>query len=201
LILINTYYEDLTYLVKINVLSENEKSLMFNDKVVSFSVLTYPDYNVYLDKITSNYKREWFKYIYLLKTYKLKFTKQYISKLNLLVNEIYHKTVVFNIVNLKKMHLNSDIFTQAVALKLRNRDNKLYRVLKSSLRKIHIKPISKIDERRVGRQSKNIFLVNRIRNNMINSMIKNDNAKGYLSNLLLNYYPAVNNLSVNVITH
>jgi hypothetical protein len=58
LTLINTYYEDLTNLVKINVLTENEKYMMFNDKVESFRVLTYPDYSVYLYKIAENYKRE-----------------------------------------------------------------------------------------------------------------------------------------------
>jgi ribosomal protein S3 len=69
----------------------------------------------------------------LLKYNKIKFTKTFISKLIFLIEKIYNKRVEFNIVNLKKMHLNSDIYTQAVALKLRNRDNRLYRVLKSSL--------------------------------------------------------------------
>ena len=34
---------------------------------------------------------------------------------------MYNKEVEFNIVELKQMHLNSDIFTQAVSLKLKNR--------------------------------------------------------------------------------
>lgn len=187
LISVNTYYEDLKSLVEINILSENEKSSMFNDKVETFSVLTYPDYGVYLNKIEYNYKREWHKYIYLLNTYKLKFTNSYISKLNGLVNDIYKKNVVFNIVNLKKMHLNSDIFTQAVALKLRNKNNKLYKVLKSSLRKIKIKPISHIKERRIGIRNKNLFLVNRVRNNLISTML-NNTTKSTPTDLLLNFF-------------
>jgi hypothetical protein len=188
--LINTYYEDLTDLVEINVLTENEKYLMFNDKVESFSVLTYPNYSVYLNKVESNYKREWYKYMYLLNTYKLKFTSKYLSKLNVLVNNIYNKKVVFNIVNLKKMHLNSDIFTQAVALKLRNKNNKLFRVLKSSLRKINIKPISKIDERRRGKRDNKVLLVNRIRNNQIISMLNQKNADCSLEDLIRDFYPS-----------
>jgi ribosomal protein S3 len=47
-----------------------------------------------------------------------------------LVNNLYDKEVEFNIVELKRMHLNVDIYTQAVASKLKNRNNKLYRVLK-----------------------------------------------------------------------
>ena len=187
LIKFNSYYEDLKSLVEINVLTEHEKYTMFNDKVETFSVLTYPNYSVYLNKIESNYKREWHKYIYLLNTYKLKFTNSYISKLNGLVNDIYKKNVVFNIVNLKKMHLNSDIFTQAVALKLRNKNNKLYRVLKSSLRKIKINPISHIKERRIGIRNKNLFLVNRVRNNLISSML-NGTTKSTPTDLLLDFF-------------
>jgi ribosomal protein S3 len=63
----------------------------------------------------------------------LKFKGKFINKFIDLVEEVYNKKVQFNIVNLKKMHLNSDIYTQAVTLKLKNRDNKLYRVLKASL--------------------------------------------------------------------
>jgi hypothetical protein len=114
---------------------------------------------------------------------------------------MYEKKVVFNVVNLKEMHLNSDIYTQAVALKLRNKNNQLYRVLKSSLRKIKVKPVNKIDERRVGVRINKPFLVDRVRNNIISSMLRNDNDKGYLSNLLLDFFPTVNKLYVNIITH
>jgi ribosomal protein S3 len=39
---------------------------------------------------------------------------------------MYNKEVEFNIVELNQMHLNSDIYTQAVAMKLKNRKNSLY---------------------------------------------------------------------------
>jgi hypothetical protein len=55
---INTYYGDLNSLVEINVLTEYEKYTMFNDKVETFSVLAYPNYSVYLDRIEFYYKRE-----------------------------------------------------------------------------------------------------------------------------------------------
>jgi len=58
----------------------------------------------------------------------------YMQKLIYLIEKLYAKKVELNIVNLKYMHYNSDIFTQAVSLKLKNRENKLYRVLKASLR-------------------------------------------------------------------
>lgn len=194
---INTYYEDLTHLVEINVLTENEKHLIFNAKVNRFK-LNYPSYYNYLFHVEHKYTKTWSIYIVLLKMYKLKFTNPFISKLNNLVNNIYNKKVVFNIVNLKKMHLNSDIFTQAVALKLENKNNKLYRVLKSSLRKFKTKPISKIDERRLGKRDKNVYLVNRIRNNIVSSMI-NDNAIRTISNLLSDYYTPVKELRLKIV--
>ena len=107
-----------------------------------------------------------YTYLYFNKT---KFKMYLMEKLTNLVKNLYNKEVVFNIVNLKKMHLSSDIYTQAVALKLKNRDNKLYRVLKSSLRKIKIPNFSKIDEK-VKKANRDEFFINRIRNSTINAM-------------------------------
>jgi flagellar biosynthesis regulator FlaF len=132
----------------------------------------------------------------------LKFDGGFISKLIDLVKQVYNKKVEFNIVNLKKMHLNSDVYTQAVSLKLKNRDNKLYRVLKASLRKIKLPVIKKIDEIQ-KKPNRDEFLVNIIRNNTISTMLKkikknkirNDN----LNKLLLKFYPLADNLKLNVI--
>ena len=118
-------------------------------------------------------------------------------ELTRLVQSIYNKKVEFNIVNLKKMHLNSDIFTQAVSLKLRNRDNRLYRILKSSLRKIKLPSVSRLNEKQ-NKFNKEEFLVNKIRNNNITSMFKN-NANDPLSDLLLDYFPSADNLKVNIV--
>jgi hypothetical protein len=101
------------------------------------------------------------------------------------------------------MHLNSDIYTQAVSLKLKNRDNKLYRVLKASLRKIKLPVIRKIDEKQ-KKPNRDEFFINRIRNNTISTMFalnnkKNKNIKDRLQNLLLNFYPLADNLKINMI--
>jgi hypothetical protein len=119
------------------------------------------------------------------------------SKLIYLVRKLYNKEVEFNIVKLKKMHLNSDIYTQVVSLKLRNRNNKLYRVLKTSLRKIKLPVIRKISER-ISKPNKEEFFVNRIRNNIISCMFKDNNDKDSLNNLLLSFYPAADDLEINI---
>jgi hypothetical protein len=97
------------------------------------------------------------------------------------------------------MHLNSDIYTQAVSLKLRNRDNKLYRVLKASLRKIKLPVIRKIDEKQ-KKPNRDEFFVNRIRNNTISNMFlpKTKKNKDPLQKLLLNFFPLADDLNINV---
>ena len=142
-----------------------------------------------------DYMSKYNMYKLLLKINKIKFNLTFISKLMYLVNKIYNKRVEFNIVNLKKMHLNSDIYTQAVSLKLRNKDNKLYRILKASLRKVKLPTIRKVSEKG-SKPDKNEFIINKIRNNIITRMFINDEVKDPLSNLLLNFYPLADNIRV-----
>jgi len=99
-------------------------------------------YKIYLEKeinIIAYYKL-------LLDLNKSKFENKFLSKLRPLIFKLYNKEVEFNIVNLKNLYLNSDIFTKAISLKLKNRDNKLLRVLKSSLSMIKLPKINKIKE-------------------------------------------------------
>src|SRR5271168_3622533 len=104
------------------MLNENEKYFFFK-KYADLYTFNYPDYNFYKHKCSLNYVKNYTKNRGLLKLNKMKFSHQFIENLKGLVQNIYNKSIVFNIVNLRKMHLNSDIFTQAVSLKLRNRDN------------------------------------------------------------------------------
>jgi hypothetical protein len=118
----------------------------------------------------------------------LKLKSPLIYKLIYFIEKLYHKKVELNIVHLKKMHYNSDIFTQAVSLKLKNRDNKLYRVLKASLRKVKLWPIDKIVERQKKRDKEKI-LTNKIRNNIISYMFVDQEVKDPLSRLLIEFFP------------
>jgi len=158
----------------------------------------------YVIESAENYKKNLPLNRTLLHFNNLKFDGGFISKLIDLVKQVYNKKVEFNIVNLKKMHLNSDVYTQAVSLKLKNRDNKLYRVLKASLRKIKLPVIKKIDEIQ-KKPNRDEFLVNIIRNNTISTMLKkikitkNKKNQDNLNKLLLNFYPLAHNLKLNVI--
>lgn len=50
-----------------------------------------------------------------------------------LIEKLYGKNVRIKIVELKSIHLNSDVFSEAVALKLRDRKNKAVRVLRKAI--------------------------------------------------------------------
>lgn len=196
--LLNKYYDNLTSLVETNLLTLEEKHLIFSQKIANWKPLGYLNFSELKAKIYAEHRKEYVASYLRLRFNKIKFTNIFMSKLLILVKKLYNKDVEFNIVNLKKMHLNSDIFTQAVSLKLRNRDNKLYRVLKASLRKIKLPVIRKISER-LNKPNKDEFFVNRIRNSTINSMFADNNTGDCLNDLLLSFYPAADNLEINII--
>lgn len=178
-----TLCETIKNLLEKKLLNENEKKIIFNS--LNINTFNYPNFNLYLDKCKHYYIKSYTRLIYWLMFSNLKFTIKFIEKLTRLVMNIYKKTVEFNIVSLKKMHFNSDIFTQIVSIKLRIRDNKLYRVLKASLRKVKIWDISRPN--RVLKKDKNDCFGNKIRNNNIISMSTIYN-KDPLNNLLLKYF-------------
>jgi flagellar biosynthesis regulator FlaF len=197
----NKLYKNLKSLVWAKFLTNDERYLIFKNNVEP-NYTNYMSFTNYVLESGENYKKNLPLNRTLLHFNNLKFDGGFISKLIDLVKQVYNKKVEFNIVNLKKMHLNSDVYTQAVSLKLKNRDNKLYRVLKASLRKIKLPVIKKIDEIQ-KKPNRDEFLVNIIRNNTISTMLKkikknkirNDN----LNKLLLKFYPLADNLKLNVI--
>jgi Mitochondrial ribosomal protein (VAR1) len=174
-------------LIETKVLNEGEKRRIFINKVNSFYNIKYPDYTDYMHKVKLHYINKLTLYLKLLILNQIKFKHAFLLNLRYLVSLVYAKDVEFNLVNLKKMHLNSDIFTQAVALKLKNRDNRLYRVLKSSLNKVKLPNVSRIKEKYIAsghlnKINKEQVLVYKMRNLKINSLFALDySAKQYQS--------------------
>lgn len=187
--------ETLKDLTEKKLLNNDEIKILFN--TLNINTFSYPNFKLYIEKCRLKYTKTYYRLTYWLWFNNFKFTSIYIKKLTGLVYNMYNKKVEFNIVSLKKMHLNSDIFTQAVSLKLKNRDNKLYRVLKASLRKLKLKNVRKLS-RLV--KDRNMCFVNKIRNNNINSMFNKYN-KDALNNLLLHYFPWKEKLRINFIKY
>ena len=73
-----------------------------------------------------------------------KFENKYLLPLTSLVNKVYNKEVEFNLVNLKHLYLNSYIFSETLVTKLRNRKNRLLRVLKTSLLRFKLPSVDRL---------------------------------------------------------
>ena len=69
---------------------------------------------------------------------KSKLNNTYLVPFINLIKSVYKKNVDFNLVNLKYLHLNSHIFTETIVTKLRNKKNRLLRVLRASLFKFKL---------------------------------------------------------------
>lgn len=90
------------------------------------------NYNQYIDIVFSLHKLYLYhNKILLLNNYKYK--DFLLSNLKAFISSFYNNNVEFRIINLKKLSLNSDIFIQASVEKLKNRKNKLLKVLNKSL--------------------------------------------------------------------
>lgn len=188
----------LAKMVSLNLITEEDKNKTLIGLYQNVYDFNHSDFKTYMEYAKLYYLRTFKRFRYLLGFNNMKFSKPFIFNLIRLVQNIYNKKVEFNIVNLKKMHLNSDIFTQAVALKLRNRDNKLYRVLKSSLRKVKLPIINRVTEKS-NKINKDELFINRIRNDKVSSMFTTNNYNDPLNNLLLNFFPYANDLKVKII--
>ena len=176
-------------LVNLNLITEEDKNKSLINIYNNITFFNHVNYDTFMKITELNYQKNLIRFRYLLGFNKIKFSQPFINKLINLVQEIYKKKVEFNIISLKKMHSNSDIYTQAVALKLKNRNNRLYKVLKSSLRKVWLPEISRISER-YYKNNRNELLVNTIRNDNISSMFNINNVNDSLDNLLLNLFPS-----------
>ncbi len=157
-----------------------------------------PIYYEYYDNIYNEFIRKEYLEIEMMSIayYKLllnlnrsKFEDKFLLNLKPLISKIYNKEVEFNIVNLNTLYLNSDIFTQAISLKLKNRDNKLLNVLRSSLSMVKLPKINRIREKYYKTNIKELW-VNRIKNLNINPSINNFlYNEDTLDKLLLDLFP------------
>jgi len=157
-----------------------------------------PIYYEYYDNIYNEFIRKEYLEIEMMSIayYKLllnlnrsKFEDKFLLNLKPLISKIYNKEVEFNIVNLNTLYLNSDIFTQAISLKLKNRDNKLLNVLRSSLSMVKLPKVNRIREKYNKTNIKELW-VNRIKNLNINPSINNFlYNEDTLDKLLLDLFP------------
>jgi hypothetical protein len=136
---IETLEENLKYILSIIATCENDP-IFFKNYESKYNKIFY---KTFLEKeiiIIAYYKL-------LLSLNKYKFEDFFLLKLKPFISKIYNKEIEFNIVNLKAIYLNSDIFTQAISLKLKNRDNRLLKVLRYFLYMVKLPKVNLLKER------------------------------------------------------
>ena len=192
---LNDIYLVLKNMVTLNLITEESKNKTFMKLCEKITpILPNPQY----EEVMSVYEEYYVARLNDLKIKKIlnrnKFRNGFIDKLLFLLEKVYGKKVLVNIVKQKVLHLNSDLYTSTVALKLKNRNNRLYHVLNSSLNKVHISAFHRATEI-FHYLNKKDLLVNIIRNDKVTSMLKN-NVYDPLSTLLLDTFRDAQNIKV-----
>jgi hypothetical protein len=143
--------------------------------------LIIKNYGFEIEKFFFNYNK-----LLLLNDYKFK--DFFLIYLKGLIKKIYSKDVEFKIINLKQLHLNSDIFLQSIALKLKNRNNNVLKVFNNALNLVKLpllnkklnKPYYNFIEKNFKNKKNKIHIVNRI--------FRYDNLSYLFNNITLNVF-------------
>jgi Mitochondrial ribosomal protein (VAR1) len=194
------YLEELKSLLKLNIdLKVDSNTELYLERINEMVILSKKDKTankkldqIYTESLRKNFLSKEIKDIasckLLLNLNKSKFEEEFLMELKRIIGKIYNKEVEFNIINLKTLYFNSDIFTEVIATKLKNRKNNLLRVLKSSLYLVKLPTVNKIKEK-YGKVDK--FCLDHLKNLHINSVInKYSMAKDTLDQLLLDIFPS-----------
>ena len=146
----------------LRILKKARKNKTFLLKTLKWNNKNFINYETkyYKNFINKSYRKEilYLYYVKLLSLNNNKFKNWFILGLKRIISKIYHKKVEFNLVNLKYLHLNSDIFSESIAIKLRNRENRLLRVLKKALKLVKLPCLSKLSFYALPSEKTNINL-------------------------------------------
>lgn len=131
----------LEYHSLVNNIQLNETHSKLIDRLEEHSIFVknsplYTSHVIFLQKLFM-LQNKLFTLIDLINFEKSKFNSLFIRLGNLgltsLVEKLYNKKVEIDLIELKSIHLNSDVFSSAVALKLRNRKNNVLRILRKAI--------------------------------------------------------------------
>ena len=126
------------------------------------------------------------RHIYQYKINTFKFEEVYfLRKLNNILAKILNKKIEFNIINLKSLVFNTDIFTRALALKLRKRRFNVMRGINSIINRARLPNVNTIKERAGLSKHKDINLVhNKYKDShLLSNLSSNENFFMFLKNM------------------
>jgi hypothetical protein len=113
------------------------------------------------------------KYKFRLNLNKYKFEDKLLHGLSNIIRKLYNKEIEFNIVNLKNIVFNTDLFTEISTLKIKKRNAKVVRIMNIMLNKANLPYLNRIQE--TGRLDNNVSL------NLVENKYKTLNIRNILS--------------------
>jgi len=177
----------------LRIFKKARKNKNFLLKTLKWNNKNFRNYETkyYFNFISKSYRKEilYLYYVKMLSVNNNKFKNWFINGLKRIISLIYHKKVEFNFVNLKYLHLNSDIFSESIAIKLRNRENRLLRVLKKALKLVKLPSLNKLSfyDKKTHNNSANAL--NKYETLNLNSYISMFKDKDILHELLYKIFP------------
>ncbi|KAL0758289.1 ribosomal protein S3 (mitochondrion) [Colletotrichum acutatum] len=152
-------------LVALGSKNEDQKQILFSK--YKFLTESLECFNLYLRLYLSiQFKEAYSDKLDLLRKYelnyylnKLKFENIYLHKLSSILSKIFNKNIEFNIINLKSLAFNPEIFTQALTLKLRKPKSQVIRVMDSLLKVAKLPQVNRIQEKAIMVKSKDFTLL------------------------------------------
>jgi hypothetical protein len=124
-----------------------------------------------------------FQELSLFRRYKLKFNlnkykfqENFLYLLSSLISRYYNKKVEFNIVNMKSIVLNSDIFTYILTRKLKNKKANIIRMMNSILNRAVLPEVNRIREKSP--------IIKSVDHSLLENKYKNTNINYALNSLL-----------------
>nr|ATI20190.1 ribosomal protein S3 [Juglanconis oblonga] len=132
------------------------------------------------------------KYKFKLNLNKYKFEEKFLRILSNILSKIYSKQIEFNIVNLKNIVFNTDLFTEISTKKIQKRNTRVSKIIHIMLNKAKLPGVNRIQEK--GRIVKNVNL------NLVENKYRTLDLKNILSRKL-NLDKLLNKTYVNYIKH
>jgi hypothetical protein len=141
------------------------------------------------------------KELILLRKYKLKlnlnlykFEEKLLFKLKNLIIKLYNKKVEFNIINLKSIMLNSDIFTNLFTLKIVNNKNiNIIRIMRIFFKKVLLANTNSVVEKSIVIKGVDFSLIeNKFKSLNISSILKNNDITELYKDLFNIKYNKIN---------
>jgi hypothetical protein len=118
---------------------------------------------------------------------KYKFEEIFLYKLSKFIGKFYNKKIELNVINLKSIILNSDLFTQILTLKLKNKKANVIKMMSIILNKAVLPKVNRITEKGTLTKSIDFNLIeNKYKNLNLNSILIDNNLDKLLNELYYN---------------